>query len=56
MYECFELIYNFYSGIWDLLNRILLPVEGVDVSLGGLLFACVAISLILAVFWKGAKA
>lgn len=56
MFECFELIYDFLAGIWDLFNRTLLPVAGEVVTLGGVLFVCVVISLAVSVFWKGARA
>lgn len=55
MEDIFLTIYEFYAGIWDLFNRTVLPVAGDVVTLGGLLFAMIVVSLIISVFWKGAR-
>lgn len=55
MLESFELIANFWADIWTTFDNVLFDVNGLPVSLGGLLICLLIFGLVLSVFWKGAK-
>lgn len=37
----------------ELLQSVTIPFFTVDISLGSILFSCIAISIVVSVFWKG---
>lgn len=55
MYHFFEILGDFYSDILFLLNRSQFEFAGVDVSIGHILLSFISVSMIVSIFWKGAK-
>lgn len=51
----FELIFDFMNDIFNLLNSARFEFFGTTVYLGWLLVAFVVISIVVSVFWKGAR-
>ena len=56
MYNFFQILGNFLSNIFSVLNSAVFDIGGVSVSLTDILLGFLALSIIITVFWKGAKA
>lgn len=51
----FELFFGFFSDLFDLLNSYTLTAFGVEVSLLIIFGAFIVLSMVINIFWKGAK-
>lgn len=55
----FDLIWNFYTGIFNIFNSTIIRYGNSPddtVSLGSILFSAIVIGFVVSLFWKGAKA
>lgn len=55
MYSFFELLGTFFSNIFSVLNTAVFDIGGVVVSLSDILLGFLGLSIIITVFWKGAR-
>lgn len=55
MYDFFVLIANFWQSIINLFDEYKFGIGPYSVSYFSIVFAFLAISLVISVFWKGAK-
>lgn len=55
MLDFFDFLIGFWNAIIAVLNRYTFSIGSYDVTLAGVLFACLVISFVVTVFWKGAK-
>lgn len=51
----FQLFFGFFNGLFDLLGRYTISAFGVQVSLLTIFGAMIILSMIVSLFWKGAK-
>lgn len=51
----FDMLRDFWSGIFSKLNTTVFTVNGVNVSLSIILFAFLIISIVITVFWGGSR-
>lgn len=55
MYAFFEWLANAFGSIVSLLNRYIFDFGGIQATLFDILVGMIVISLVIAVFWKGAR-
>ncbi len=55
MFDFIVLISNFFSNIIDVLKTAVFNLGGVTVSLVDIIIGFVVLSIIITVFWKGAR-
>lgn len=51
----FDLVAKLWTDIWTLFDNVIFYINGLPVSLGGILVCLLIFGLVLSVFWKGAK-
>lgn len=56
MTETFNLLKNFWLGIFDLLSNVTFELFGFNVDLLSVLFALFVFSMVIVLFYKGARA
>lgn len=56
MTDFFKLFVGYISSLFDKLNEYTISFFEIDVPLASLIFTFVIFAIILAVFWKGARA
>lgn len=56
MEKFFEMIVDFMISVWNLLDAVVFTIGGMSVSFSALVFAFLLISIVINVFWKGARA
>lgn len=52
----FSLILDFFASILDTLDVVLFEYQNFEITLLGLIFAFLFLSIVINLFWKGAKA
>lgn len=50
-----DLIVSFYNTVLNKFNAVVFELGGYDVSLGAVLFVCIAFYMIISIYWRGAK-
>ena len=55
MYAFIQMVGNFFANIFNLLNTVSFYFGGVTVSYSELLLGFIGISIVITVFWKGAR-
>lgn len=50
-----DLVVSFYRSIFGLFNATVIELSGHNVSLGAVLFVCIAFYMIISIYWRGAK-
>lgn len=55
IFETFGLIKYLYQAILNLLNSIAFNINGISVSYLGLMLSFIFLSMVISIFWKGAK-
>ena len=56
MEKFFEMIVDFMISVWNLFGTVVFTINGMSVSFSALVFAFLLISIVINVFWKGARA
>lgn len=56
MGDFFILVRDFYVNLFSLLNNTVFDINGYNVSLGAIIFVMLVVSMVVSVFWKGARA
>lgn len=56
MEKFFQMIVDFMISVWNLLGTVAFTINGMSVSFSALIFAFLLISIVINVFWKGARA
>lgn len=56
MYEFIQMLSNFLSRVMNVLGTAIFDIGGVVVSLSDILLGFLALSIVITVFWKGARA
>ncbi len=51
----FELFFGFIRNIFGTLNQYKLYAFGAEVSIVAIIFALIVTSMVISIFWKGAK-
>ena len=50
-----DLIVRFYTSILDMFNAVVFELRGYSVSFGAVFFVCIALYMIVSIYWRGAK-
>lgn len=50
-----DIIVSFYTVVINLFNAVTFELGGFTVSLGAVLFVCIAFYMIISIYWRGAK-
>lgn len=55
MYQFFVLLSDFFKSILNLFNSTSFNIAGINVSYLDIVIALISLSIIVSVFWKGAR-
>ena len=55
MTDFFTLLFGFFGDLIDALDSAVFEFFGANVSLAAVIFALLALGLIISIFWKGAQ-
>ena len=50
-----DTVVSFYRSVLGLFNATVIELIGHNVSLGAVIFACIAFYMIISIYWRGAK-